>query len=146
MTKIVITIAIAIAALAATASTPIEPGQWVVTNQMTATLFDGRPAEALFPPAKAHSVCIKAADAAKGPGLALTSTNLCKVISSTLENGEFAFETECKATESDDIILTKTVGRYSSDSYVGTSTSIQHRDGMQIEMRSRIDAKRTGNC
>ena len=128
------------------ASTPIAEGRWIITNQMEEVLFDGQRDDSPFPRSKPVSVCLAAADAAKGPGLAFSDLSRCKVLKSNVSDGAFAFETECKATESEDTILTKAAGRFSAGSYTGTSTSVQRRDGVQIEMRSQVEAKHVSTC
>lgn len=130
----------------APASTPISAGRWELSNQMVDALFDGRRDEGSIPSSKPKLVCLAEADAAKGPGLAFSDPSICRVLKSSTKDGVFEFETECKATESNDTIVTKAAGRYTADNYVGTSTSVQRHDGMRIEMRSRMEAKRIGDC
>ncbi|WP_260598155.1 DUF3617 domain-containing protein [Sphingomonas endolithica] len=131
---------------AAPASTPISAGRWEVSIQMKEALFDGRRNDNPTPARKPHVICLATKDAAKGPGLAFSDASLCRVLKSNVKDGAFSFETECKAVESDDVIVTRSHGRYSADSYVGTSTSLQRRKGKEIEMRSRMEAKRVGEC
>lgn len=131
---------------AASGSTPIAPGRWQLSNQMDEVLFNGKRDTMPLPPSRPRRACLAKADAAKGPGLAFSNPDLCRVLNSSVQDGSFSFETECKATESADTILTKTVGSYTPDSYSGRSTSIQRRDGMEIEMRSQIEGKRLGDC
>ncbi|WP_093664381.1 DUF3617 family protein [Sphingomonas gellani] len=133
-------------AAAGSAATPITAGRRIVTNQIEAALFDGRSDGTSFPTARPRSVCLASVDAAKGPELAFSDLRQCRVLRTPVSGGAFSFETECKATSSDDLIVTRSAGRYAADSYVGTSTSMQRRAGLRTEMRSPMEAKRVGNC
>ena len=138
-------ISLAIAAIPP-ASTPITEGRWMVTNQLEEAKFNGRSDPGSFPRAKPRAICLAAAKAVRGPGLAFSDSSLCTTLSSTVADGAFAYELRCRATESEDTISTTSSGRYTSDSYTGVSTSVQLRGGTRIEMRSKIEAKRIGDC
>ena len=138
--------ALVLLAVAAPASTPISTGTWELSNQLEEVLFNGIRDNAATPPSKPQSVCLSKEDAAKGPGLAFSDISICRVTKSSLQDGKFQFQTECEATESSDIITTSAAGNYTPTSYTGESISIQRRGDMKIEMRSRMEAKRLGDC
>jgi hypothetical protein len=118
----------------------------MVTNQLEEATFDGQTDPGAFPKAKPRAICLVAAKAVRGPGLAFSDPSLCTTLSNKLGDGAFAYELRCRATESEDTILTSSSGRYTSDSYSGTSTSVQVRGATRVEMRSKIEAKRVGDC
>ena len=132
--------------IAVPASTPIAAGRWELTNQMEEVLIDGRSDGASLPTFGPQSACMSPTNAANGPGLAFSDPTLCRVLKSSVADGAFSYETECKAAGSRDIISTKASGSYTSDSYVGKTVSTQRRVGTQIEMRSIMKGKRLGDC
>lgn len=128
------------------AATPISAGRWEVRNDLEATILDGRRDDSPTPIFKPASVCLSPENAVKGPGLAFFNPGICRVLESSVDDGRFAYKIECKATESDDTIVTTASGTFTSTSYAGKSVSTQKHDGMRIEMRSRMEAKRIGDC
>lgn len=130
----------------APAASPIAAGRWEVTNNLQEVFFDGRRDDAVMPASKPQAVCLSSAQALKGPGVAFSDPELCQVETSSIEGASFAYTLKCKATESDDMITTKAAGTFVADSYTGSATLIQQRGSMRIEMRSKVNAKRVGDC
>ena len=127
-------------------ATPISAGRWQLSTDLDEVIFDGQRDPSPIPPGKPRMACLSTATATQGPGLAFSDPATRRTVKSRVGNGVYEFETECKATESNDIITTKASGTYTSDRYSGRSVSIQRREGMTIEMRSRMEAKRIGDC
>jgi hypothetical protein len=131
---------------AAPAEPPISPGKWEVTNQLHETSIGGRRQSFSGATARPAAVCLQLAEASKGPGLAFSDPELCTVSRSTMERGHYEYDLQCKATESGDNIVTKVAGSFTATDYTGEEISIQKRGSSRIEMRSKITARRVGDC
>ena len=125
---------------------PIEPGRWEITNDLREVTIDGRAEQGISPAARPVSACLSADAAIRGPGLAFSDPDLCTVLESTIRDGRYAYKMQCKATESADTIETQVSGAFTRSEYDGEAISLQKRGSTRIEMRSRIKARRLGDC
>lgn len=137
---------LALLLIAAGPATPIRPGLWEVTNQIKSSRIGNR--LQTFPDTviKPTKICLTPSDAAKGPGLAFSDPEKCNVLSTTVGGGQYEYEMQCLATDSDDKIVTKASGKFTEDGYEGEAISVQMRGSLRIEMHGVGTARRIGDC
>ena len=129
-----------------TSASPIAAGRWQISNNLQEAFIDGSRDQTVASTSRPTEVCLSPSQAEKGPGLAFSDPDLCQVLASSIEGAQFAYTLRCKATDSNDIIESKVAGTFTADSYQGIAISIQTSGRTRIEMRSRMNAKRIGDC